>query len=125
MNRVSIGEDLTPTEETFQKKRTLSDDKTSMHRLSGIHPDRCTGLPFKSDIPDKNSRNSPHEPIAVESEPALELEVILADGHASLALLESGSTADFIDKELVRRLKLPVLQLAQRTRGLELKFFNF
>lgn len=125
MNRVSIGEDLTPTEETFQKKRTLSDDKTSMQKLSAIHPDRITGLPVKSDITDKNSRDSPHEQIAVESEPALELEVILADGHASLALLDSGSTADFIDKELVRRLKLPVLQLAQRTRGLELKFFNF
>lgn len=105
MNRVSIGEDLISTEETVQKK--------------------STGLPFKSDITDKNSRNSPHELVTIESEPALQLEVILADGYSSLALLDLGVTADFIDKKLVKRLQLPVLPFAQRTLGLELKFFKF
>lgn len=104
MNRVSIGEDLISTEETVQKKRTLSDFKISMYRLSGIHPDRSTGSPVKSNITDKNSRNSPHELVTIESEPALQLEVILADGYSSLALPDSGVTADFIDEELIRRL---------------------
>lgn len=47
----------------------------------------------------------------------LQLEVVFNSGHRSLALLDSGATANFIDGDFVRRLNLPVFPLAHRTRA--------
>ncbi|GEQ72886.1 hypothetical protein JCM33374_g6574 [Metschnikowia sp. JCM 33374] len=51
------------------------------------------------------------------SEAALQLELILPNNHSSLALLDSGATADFIDSELVDRLKLQKRPVRHRTQA--------
>ncbi|GEQ72891.1 hypothetical protein JCM33374_g6579 [Metschnikowia sp. JCM 33374] len=117
--------DSTANEEAT-KKRKLTKQKENIRREphprdTGINPGRDQIHNDKTGSVDKNPRKpakgNDTETIDVVSEPALQLETIIQGRHTSLALLESGATADFIDGQFVRRLKLQEFPLQQRTRA--------